>query len=104
VEAKLVRKILFILIKQCLIWFLKYVLKVGSETVEFNCEKIRVGVFLCRTMNTVVLGVFYLRESLYRPARLEALAGLRTAIKENSFCLGNSKLQTENIPWSRQIN
>jgi len=58
VEAKLVRNILFIVIKQCLIWFLKYVLKVGSETVGFNCEKIRVGVFLCRTMNTVVLGVF----------------------------------------------
>jgi hypothetical protein len=91
VEAKLVREVLFIAIKQYFNWFLK----VGRETVGCNCVKI--GVFLCCKLNTVALVFFYSRESLHRPAHLVALAGLRTAIKENSFCLSNSKLQTENI-------
>jgi hypothetical protein len=39
VEAKLVRKVLFIVIKQYLTWFLKYVIKAGRETVACNCVK-----------------------------------------------------------------
>jgi len=65
-EAKCVRKKQFIVIKQCLICFLKYILKVGSETVGCNCVKI--GVFLCRPMNTVAFCFCFLSQRKPSPA------------------------------------
>ena len=56
-KTKCVRKKLFIIIKQCLTCFFKYILKVGRETV--GCNSVKIGVFLCRTMNTVAFLVFF---------------------------------------------